>query len=132
VNELNKQPSSQSGKAKILAVEDDYLTRRMLQITLSKYFDVFVCGCNRDFYEFTKNNDCDLFLMDISLRDSKDGCDLTKELRKTEKFRNKPIIALTAYSSNKERKKAMDAGVDLFLTKPILPNDLLTELKKFI
>jgi DNA-binding response OmpR family regulator len=119
-------------KAKILAVEDDDLTQKMLRLTLSKYFDIDVCGNNKEFYDTTSKNEYDLVLMDISLRDLKDGCQLTKELRKSEKFKSKPIIALTSFISNKDKQKAYDAGVDLFLAKPILPNELVSQLKVFI
>ncbi len=119
-------------KARILAVEDDDLTQIMLKMTLAKHFDVDVCGNNTEFYNSTINNDYDIVLMDISLRDLKDGCELTKELRKSEKFRTKPIIALTSFISSREKQRAYDAGVNLFLEKPILPNELVSKLQKYI
>jgi DNA-binding response OmpR family regulator len=119
-------------KARILAVEDDDLTQKMLRLTLSKYFDIDVCGNNIEFYDTTMKNDYDLVLMDISLRDLKDGCELTKELRKSDKFKSKPIIALTSFISNHDKQKAYEAGVDLFLAKPILPNELVTRIQHFI
>ena len=119
-------------KARILAVEDDDLTQKMLKLTLSKHFDVDVCGNNIEFYNSTLNNEYDLVLMDISLRDLKDGCELTRELRKSDKYKSKPIIALTAFISNTDKQRAYDAGVDLFLAKPILPNDLISRIQRYI
>jgi len=119
-------------KARILAVEDDDLTQRMLRLTLAKYFDIDVCGNNIEFYNTTSKYEYDLILMDISLRDLKDGCELTRELRNSDKFKSKPIIALTSFISNNDKKKAYDAGVDLFLEKPILPNDLVSRIQNFI
>ena len=119
-------------RARILAVEDDDLTQKMLRLTLSKYFEIDVCGNNNEFYKTTIENDYDLVLMDISLRDLKDGCELTKELRRSTKFKSKPIIALTSFISNHDRQKAYEAGVDLFLAKPILPNELVSHIQNFI
>jgi DNA-binding response OmpR family regulator len=119
-------------KARILAVEDDDLTQRMLRLTLAKYFDIDVCGNNIEFYNTTSKYEYDLILMDISLRDLKDGCELTRELRNSDKFKSKPIIALTSFISNNDKQKAYDAGVDLFLEKPILPNDLVSRIQNFI
>ena len=119
-------------KAKILAVEDDDLTQKMLKLTLSKHFEIDVCGNNIEFYHSTLNNDYDLVLMDISLRDLKDGCELTKELRASDKFKNKPIIALTSFVSNKDKQRAYEAGVNLFLEKPILPNQLVLKINEFL
>ena len=119
-------------KVRILAVEDDDLTQKMLKLTLSKHFEIEVCGNNSEFYSSTLNNDYDVVLMDISLRDAKDGCELTRELRKTERFKTKPIIVLTSFVSNKDKQRAYDAGVNLFLEKPILPNDLVSKIMGII
>lgn len=119
-------------RAKLLAIDDDELTQRLLRITLSKNFDIDVCGSSKEFYTSTSSNDYDIFLMDISLREEKDGCDLTRELKQSEKFKTKPVIALTAFQSNRERMRAMEAGVDLFLTKPVMPKDLINALEGYV
>lgn len=119
-------------KARLLAVDDDELTRRMLTVTLSRHFEIETCGNCKEFHDSTSSKDYDLFLMDISLKDEKDGFDLTHELRQSEKFKSKPVIVLTAYHTNKERQRAAEAGIDLFLTKPVMPKDLISALMEYI
>jgi CheY-like chemotaxis protein len=70
---------------------------------------------------FLEEKDFDLILMDLLLP-SIDGYELTKMIRSniTGKFKNPniPIIALTADAFLETRKRAFEAGVDDFLTKP--------------
>ncbi len=59
-----------------------------------------------------------LILMDIQLPDL-DGLELTRRLRKDPRFDGVLIVALTAYAMKGDRAKAMDAGCDGYITKPI-------------
>jgi CheY-like chemotaxis protein len=70
--------------------------------------------------------------MDISLIGSKDGLMLTKELKADEKFKNIPVVALSAHAYQKDKINAYNSGVDLFLTKPIQGNHLLESLMKIM
>ena len=46
--------------------------------------------------------------------------------------RGEPVIAVTAHVYESEIKKAMDAGFDSLLTKPLKKTSLLDEIKKYI
>lgn len=59
-----------------------------------------------------------LILMDIQLPDL-DGLELTRRLRKDPRYEGVLIVALTAYAMKGDRAKAMDAGCDGYITKPI-------------
>lgn len=118
--------------AKLLAIDDDESTQKMLRRTLSKHFDIDVCANSKEFLDSTANKEYDIFLMDISLREEVDGCDLTRQLRQSEKHKTKPVIAFTAFQSNKERQRAFEAGIDLFLTKPVMPKDLIDVLEGYV
>jgi DNA-binding response OmpR family regulator len=107
------------GRKKVLVVDDEELARDFLQYFLSKKFDVYTCGTVNSFYSTINNVDFDLILMDISLRDHKDGIELTRELKRTEKYKNIPIFILTAMNTTKEKTKSKEAGADKFLTKPL-------------
>jgi len=66
--------------------------------------------------------------MDISLRDEKDGLQLTRELREMQQYKDCPIIALTANVFKKDELAAYEAGVSKFLRKPIENEKLLSEI----
>jgi CheY-like chemotaxis protein len=70
--------------------------------------------------------------MDISLRGKKNGLELTKELRSIPEYEQIPVVCLTAHAFKRDKQNALDAGVDVFLTKPIDNNVLLSTLLEII
>jgi len=66
--------------------------------------------------------------MDISLHGEKDGLQLTKELRQNPQYKNIPIVGLSAHAFQKDRASAYEAGVDIFITKPVQGNLLMESL----
>jgi len=58
-----------------------------------------------------------------------DGFELIKRLRHDPQMRSKPIVVLTSWGWQTERLRALDAGCDVFLTKPCLPAELLAAIR---
>jgi CheY-like chemotaxis protein len=77
----------------------------------------------------TPENAIDLILMDLQMPDM-NGYEATKILKK--KFPKLPIVAQTAFAMSDDREKAIDAGCDDYLAKPIKSKDLLSVVGKFI
>ena len=121
-------------KPKLLVVEDDLENQKFLRIFLRKKFELDVCDSADSFYEKLSENEYNIILMDISLCGAKDGLQLTKELRSQEKYKNMPIVGLSAHAFQKDRDNALQAGIDIFITKPtqgnFLMENLLTVLKQ--
>ncbi|MHB1688402.1 MAG: response regulator [Ignavibacteriaceae bacterium] len=121
-------------KPKILITEDDFENQKFLEMFLKKNFVVEICDSDQTFYEHLKSTKFDVILMDISLRGKKNGLELTKELKHMPGYENIPIVCLTAHAFKKDRDNALEAGVDVFLTKPVenkvLLETLLEVLKK--
>jgi DNA-binding response OmpR family regulator len=103
----------------VLIVDDDELGRDVLSFFLRKKFNVYTVGKVSSFYGIIATVDFHLFLMDISLSDSKDGIQLTAELRQNEKYKNTPIIMISAYGTTKIRSDAFNVGANKFITKPV-------------
>lgn len=115
-------------RPKILIVEDDFENQKFLQIFLKKYFEVEICDSEETFYSIISAQEFDIILMDISLRGHKDGLQLTQELRQSDKYKNIPIVGLSAHAFQRDKDNAYGAGVDIFLTKPVQNDVLLTAL----
>jgi len=113
-------------KPRLLIVEDDYENQKFLQIFLKRKFDLQICDSGETFYEKLNEYEFDIILMDISLRGSKDGLQLTKEIRASEKYKHLPVVGLSAHAFQKDKDNAYNAGVDIFLTKPV-QNDVLMD-----
>jgi len=113
-------------KPRLLIVEDDYENQKFLQIFLKRKFDLKLCDSEDTFYERLNESEFDIILMDISLRGSKDGLQLTKEIRASDKYKHLPVVGLSAHAFQKDKDNAYNAGVDVFLTKPV-QNDVLMD-----
>ena len=68
-------------------------------------------------YQALAKNDCELILLDIMLPDES-GLDVLKKLKKDPKYKNIPIIMLTAKSSEYDKVLGLDLGADDYVAKP--------------
>lgn len=71
-----------------------------------------------------------IVLMDVGLPGI-DGYEATRQIRKIDAGRAALITALTGFGQIQDIKKAADAGMDNFLTKPVSPKKLLEGLKRY-
>ena len=105
-------------KGHILVVEDNLdnyeLVRTILELA---GFDTFLAVNGRDGVDATRKQKPDLILMDMALPEM-DGWDATQRIREDPETRDIPMIALTVHTLPRERKRALDAGVDAYLSKP--------------
>lgn len=110
---------------KILIVEDD--PRNIFSLTL--YFedrdvDVLTAENGRIALEILSDDPgIDLILMDIMMPEM-DGYEAMTEIRKQDKYKQLPIIALTAKAMNEDRQKCLDAGANAYLSKPVNLDEL--------
>jgi CheY-like chemotaxis protein len=73
----------------------------------------------------------DIILMDASMP-VLDGWQATRELKSNPTTKHIPILALTAHAFDDARREAKDVGCDGFVTKPCLPDDLVTKVRAFL
>lgn len=119
-------------KPKILYVEDHLESALLVRTLLKGKCDVYFTETYEETMDFLKENQVDLILLDINLPGKKDGVDLVKDLRNDEKFKNMPIIALTAYALAGDRERLLEAGCDEYISKPMSKKDLFDKIQKFI
>ena len=108
----------------ILVAEDD-LTSVLLfkEIFKGKFHNIFYTKSGTEtIEEIKKNPGIDIILMDIKMPEM-DGYTATREIRKFN--REVIIIAQTAFGLSGDRKKAIDAGCNDYITKPIIKDRLL-------
>ena len=73
----------------------------------------------------------DLILMDLSLP-RMDGWTATRHIKANPDLRAIPIIALTAHAMMGDRERALEAGCDDYLSKPLNLRELASKLTQFI
>jgi len=109
---------------KILVAEDDKLSEMLITIATKKIAkEVIRAVTGVEAVEACRNHpDIDLVLMDIKMPEM-DGYEATRQIRK---FNNKvPIIAQTAYALSGDRAKAIEAGCNDYIAKPLNPTLLI-------
>jgi CheY-like chemotaxis protein len=106
-------------KEKILIVEDNPRNLRLLIMTLrGKGYSLLQATDGEEALAVARAERPDLIIMDIQLP-KLDGLEVTRRLRVTPGFSQLPIIALTAYAMKGDREKAIAAGCDTYVLKPI-------------
>lgn len=122
---------------RILYVEDNFANRLLVKRILeAEGYTVLEAETGKEGLQIATSQVPDLILVDINLPDI-DGYDITGRLRKTEEIGSRiPIVALTANALHGDKQRALDAGCDGYIPKPIdidlLPVQLKTFLKKQI
>ena len=111
------------GKAKILIVEDESIVALDIKnALLSLGFENIVCAANFDkAINYVKENRPDIILMDINLKNSKDGIETVIEIQKID---NIPVIYLTAYSDENTISRAIKTNPISYLLKPFKRDQL--------
>lgn len=73
----------------------------------------------------------DLILLDIQLP-GMDGYSVAREIRKSPKLKEIPIIAVTSYAMPGDRESALEAGCTGYIEKPIDPETFMTQVESFL
>ena len=81
--------------------------------------------------EVAKKERPDLIIMDIQLP-KMSGLEVTRKLREIPEFSRTPIIAITAYAMRGDKEKAIGAGCNAYLSKPISARDLPNLIAKML
>ncbi|MBD3215178.1 MAG: response regulator [Candidatus Lokiarchaeota archaeon] len=118
---------------KVYVVEDNEKNMKLFKAILKLIPDVeyFTETRGDKGLELIKAGDPDLIILDIQLPEIS-GLDITRELRKIEKFKNIPIIAVTSFAMKGDKERILEAGVDKYVAKPIKVQEFRELIKKTI
>lgn len=106
-------------KASILIVEDNMDNYELVRFVLERAgYDVFLAVNGRDGVDAARAQMPDLILMDLGMPEM-DGWIATEKLKSEVATKSIPLFALTAHTLPHDRKKAIKAGCDGFVPKPI-------------
>lgn len=116
-------------KLKLLVVEDDEVSRKLIDSVVKLFGkEILHAKTGTEAVDVCrKNADIDLVLMDIRMPEM-DGYEATREIRK---FNERvAIIAQTAYGLSGDREKAMEAGCNDYIAKPLKKEYLMELMRK--
>lgn len=113
---------------KILIIDDDKDLCFVLKRFLSKHgFEVIEATSGRAALEILENVEPDLILCDFRLEDMS-GSSILKKIK--EKNPSVPVIIITGYSNIKTAVEVMKLGAMDYVTKPLLPDEILLTIRK--
>ena len=133
--EIDEENKNAFAGRRILLAEDNELNSEIADAILTDYgFSVELAKNGQIALDMIKDSEAgyyDLVLMDIQMP-IMNGYETTKKIRELEnkELAEIPIIAMTANAFDEDRKQAHDAGMDGFISKPVLIEELLKELRK--
>ena len=116
----------------ILVAEDDNDVALLITQMLKNQGYRFHWAHNgRDAYEYIKENMPRLIITDIMMPEM-DGLELIKAIRGNEDTAHLPIIVVSARTENNDRLAGFDAGAEVYLGKPFIPDELLMMVRKLL
>jgi signal transduction histidine kinase/CheY-like chemotaxis protein len=119
-------------KAKVLVVEDNAITRKMMRLALeSEGYGVFEAPDGKTAVRLARTENPTLIVQDLLLPDI-DGLDLVKELRRSLSNRQIPILACTGLMSKLDEGRAVQGGFTDYLFKPVEPSRLLQVVERYL
>jgi two-component system cell cycle response regulator DivK len=118
----------------ILYIEDNPDNMMLVQRALeARGYKLLKAINGLDGISVAEEGEVDLILLDINLPDI-DGYEVAQRLRKSNKpkLANIPIIAITANALKGDAQKALDAGCDVYMSKPIDIRELWARVEAFV
>lgn len=122
----------QEEKRRILLIEDDYGNRVL--------FSDFLEHCGYRVLPLADGNNCmqmmhefmpHLVLLDIKLPQV-DGLTLIRTIRNHPKFKHLPILVVSGYAFQSDRQRAIAAGANDYMVKPIMPTSLNSKILSLV
>jgi pilus assembly protein CpaE len=117
---------------KILIVDDDPDTVKFINIMLSRLgYSVISATSGMEALDRVQVEHPDLIILDVMMP-GMDGYEVSRNLRRNPKTATTPILMFTAKTTIEDKLAGYDAGVNLYLTKPIHPIDLQANIRNLL
>ena len=125
--------------ARILIVDDDADITEIMRIVLeNKKYSVDTASDSKDALNHLESQKPDLIILDVMMSTRSEGFDFSRDLKKNPKYRDIPILMLTAVKEKTGIDFKPEAGdetwlpVDEFLDKPVKPEQLIEKVESLL
>lgn len=118
------------GPKKILIVEDQPYMIRLIQYNMENAgFDVDSVFNGEEAINYLHQNIPDLIILDLMMP-KMNGLEFLSNIRSDLKTKDLPVIILTARGQKIDETNSMEAGANLFITKPFNPTELVEQVNR--
>lgn len=119
-------------KTRVLLVEDNERNRYLVTFLLERHdFTVVHAATGLRAIDLADREPFDIILLDIQLPEM-DGYAVARRLRQMQSLRGVPIVAVTSYAMAGDREKALDAGCNGYIEKPINPDTFVADIRQHL
>jgi len=119
-------------KGHVLLVEDNPINQMIAQKMLEKIgLELALASDGRQALDMLEQNEFDAVLMDCQMP-VMDGFEATRRIREHDVLNNLPIIAMTANVMEGDREKCIEAGMNDYISKPIVVADLKKTIRRWL
>ena len=126
------KPTLLAKKASILIVEDNPELRSYMQLLLEDDYHVITAENGKVGWDYLlQTADCQLIISDLMMP-IMDGFQLLEKIKSHETLRHLPVIMLTARADVRVKLRALRIGVDDYLTKPFVQEELQVRIKNLL
>ena len=120
-------------KKKILVVDDEPYIVEMIKLRLEEEgYNVKTANSGEKSFVVALNFNPDLIIMDWILDSGISGIEAIKKLKSIEETSVIPILVLTGKTLDEDKDEALKAGATSFISKPILPSQLIECIDKYL
>ena len=116
---------------RLLIVEDSELNRDLLTQILDETFTLLMASDGQAGLDLAERERPDLVLLDLSLP-IVDGWEVARRLKANARTRGIPLIALTAHAMRDDERRAVEAGCDAYVAKPLDEDVLLATIHRLL
>ena len=119
-------------RARILIIEDDSFSRDLVKFLLEAAgYSVLMAEDGNVGLNLALSSRPDLIICDLQMP-VMSGYDVVRGLTKQADWRRIPLIAVTAFSMRGDREKALAAGFDEHISKPIAPEHFIAQIEAYL
>ncbi len=131
-NDIRDRKSNDESRPLILLAEDnDGVATVFITMLEASGFQVFRAENGKMAVDFARENCPQLILMDIQMP-VMDGLEAIRVIRKMHKFKLTPIIAVSGFAMPEDSDRCIEAGADLFVSKPCKMSELIVQVRELI
>jgi CheY-like chemotaxis protein len=118
--------------ARVLVIEDNASSLELMMYLLTSFGHMpFRARDGEEGLQVARSERPDLILCDVQLA-AMDGHEVCRRLKADPVLRSIPLVALTAYAMVGDREKMLAEGFDGYLSKPVNPEQIMTQLAPFL
>ncbi|TAN43659.1 MAG: response regulator [Nitrospirae bacterium] len=122
----------QQVRHRILCVDDEVKNLKLLEALLvPEGYEMIEAKDGKEALSKIRKDRIDLILLDVMMPEM-DGFELCKEIKGNKKYRNIPVVMITALTAKADRIKGIEAGAEEFLSKPFDQGEVIARVKMLL